>query len=234
MSVFSDTGVKIYEKRSGILYAKGTLQDGLYYLTELPSTGSAHGVAEEFPTKGSPLPKKQVHATQVTARVPKGTTVVVWHCRLCHAPHRLVQRLARLRIVLGLVLVQEHKDEYPCLACLCGKMRGPVHVPHGPKPLRVGLKVDKDALALAYWDGYGPFRVVGKGGYKYFLLVLLQKSRKLYGFCVADLKNGTVRETLDRLSARLTKETGGLKLRAIHSDNFSSFAANVKYAASMG
>ena len=66
------------------------------------------------------------------------------------------------------------------------------------------------------------------------MVLVLAESRKIYACTLPDLKDGTIRKFLDLFLSRVTKETDGLSLRALHTDNFSSFKSNVTHLASRG
>ena len=64
------------------------------------------------------------------------------------------------------------------------------------------------------------------------MILVLAESRKVYAYSLPDRKDGTIRKFLDVFLSRVTKETNGVSLRALHTDNFSSFKSNVAHLAS--
>ena len=101
-------------------------------------------------------------------------------------------------------------------------MTAPDLTPSGPKPRRAVFNVSESALRLAYMDIYGPLRVRGCDGSYFHMVLVLAESRKIYSYSLPDLKDGTIRKFLDLFLSRVTKETDGLSLRALHTDKFSS------------
>jgi hypothetical protein len=142
--------------------------------------------------------------------------------------------MAKHETLAGLIIATKHSDEFNCVACLKGKMTAPDLTPFGPKPLRAAIHISDSALRLAYMDIYGPLRVRGCDGSYFHMVLVLAESKKLYAYSLPDLKDGTIRKFLDLFLSRVTKETNGLSLRALHTDNFSSFKSNVAHLASRG
>jgi hypothetical protein len=142
--------------------------------------------------------------------------------------------MAKHETLAGLIIATKHSDEFNCVACLKGKMTAPDLTPFGPKPLRAAIHISDSALRLAYMDIYGPLRVRGCDGSYFHMVLVLAESRKVYAYSLPDLKDGTIRKFLDLFLSRVTKETNGLSLRALHTDNFSSFKSNVAHLASRG
>jgi hypothetical protein len=142
--------------------------------------------------------------------------------------------MAKHEVVAGLLIAAKHADEFHCVSCLEGKMTAPDLTPSGPKPRRAACDVSDSALRLAYMDIYGPLRVRGCDGSYFHMVLVLAESRKIYAYSLPDLKDGTIRKFLDLFLSRITKETDGLSLRALHTDNFSSFKSNVTHLASRG
>ena len=142
--------------------------------------------------------------------------------------------MAKEQSVLGLHIVLKHSDEFPCVACLKGKLTAPHLTPAGPKPRRSALRVSEQTLSRASLDAFGPLRCRGFDRSLYIVVIILAESKKLFSYTLPDLKDGTVRKFLDMFLTRLTKETDGQLLRNLHSDNFASFKSNQAYAASRG
>ena len=142
--------------------------------------------------------------------------------------------MAKEQSVLGLHIVLKHSEEFPCVACLKGKLTGPHLTPAGPKPRRSALRVSDQTLSRASLDAFGPLRCRGFDRSLYIIVIILADSKKLFSYTLPDLKDGTVRKFLDMFLTRLAKETDGQLLRNLHSDNFASFKSNQAYAASRG
>ena len=214
--LFTDAGATVFERDSGHVVATATLRNGLYFLDVLDE--------EVHLASTSPSPAQRIKKTSPprhsTLRTPSPTTLQVWHNRLCHMPHRLVTSMAKHETLAGLIIATKHSDEFNCVACLKGKMTAPDLTPYGPKPLGAAIHISDSALRLAYMDIYGPLRVRGCDGSYFHMVLVLAESRKLYAYSLPDLKDGTIRKFLDLFLSRVTKETNGLSLRALRTDNF--------------
>jgi hypothetical protein len=231
---FDDKGLIIRDRVSSKIVATGTLKQGLYFLDCLDNaacdTDHAAHTAAATPTP----PVLTRLPASATLRTPSPTTLLVWHYRTCHIPLRLLKRMAKEQSVLGLHIVLKHSEEFPCVACLKGKLTAPHLTPAGPKPRRSALRVSEQTLSRASLDAFGPLRCRGFDRSLYIIVIILADSKKLFSYTLPDLKDGTVRKFLDMFLTRLTKETDGQLLRNLHSDNFASFKSNQAYAASRG
>ena len=215
--LFSDAGATVFDRDSGRVVATATLRNGLYFLDVLDGEVHLTAAASSSSATRTKRPSPRPHAT---LRAPSPTTLQVWHNRLCHIPHRLVKSMERHETVAGLLIAAKHADEFSCIACLKGKMTAPDLTPSGPKPRRAIINVSDSALRLCYMDCYGPLRVRGCDGSYFHMVLVLAESRKVYAYSLPDLKDGTIRKFLDLFLSRVTKETNGLSLRALHTDNF--------------
>ena len=113
-----------------------------------------------------------------TLRTPSPTTLLVWHYRTCHIPLRLLKRMAKEQSVLGLHIVLKHSEEFPCVACLKGKLTAPHLTPAGPKPRRSALRVSEQTLSRASLDAFGPLRCRGFDRSLYIIVIILADSNK--------------------------------------------------------
>ena len=173
------------------------------------------------------------HAARPTALPLQATTHSVWHARLNHPSTRTMNTMIQHNMVIGLVFAKSHKDEFPCLACLYGRMTfGPVQSP-GPPLLRTVKELPPDSLDVVFLDVYGPVRTVS-AGYRYITISYIRGCRVLRVDKLKSLDVPSITTWYDRLRARLSKETNGLKILSIHSDSFASFIALRDYAASHG
>ena len=141
--------------------------------------------------------------------------------------------MARHNMVIGLVFAKKHKEEFPCLACLHGRMTyGPVTSP-GPHLLRTVKELPHDTLDVVFVDVYGPVRT-SSAGYRYIILSYIGSCRVLRVDKLKTLVLASMQAWLDRLRTRLSKETNGLRILCMHTDSFSTFVALSEHAASHG
>jgi hypothetical protein len=98
----------IFDEDSGEILCRAPAdKSGMYWLTAV----------------AVPLPGHSAKAARPTALPLHASTHDVWHARLNHPSERTLHEMARRNMVIGLVFfTKKHKDEFPCLACLHGRM----------------------------------------------------------------------------------------------------------------
>ena len=211
-------GAVIFDEDSGEILCRAPAdKSGMFWLTAV----------------AVPLPGHSAKTARPTALPLHASTHDVWHARLNHPSERTLHEMARHNMVIGLVFTKKHKDEFPCLACLHGRMTyGPVTSP-GPHLLRTVKDLPHDTLDVVFVDVYGPLRT-SSAGYRYIILSYIGSCRVLRVDKLKTLVLASMQAWLDRLRTRLSKETNGLRILCIHSDSFSTFVALSEYAASHG
>ena len=209
--VATNDGAVIFDEESGEILCRAPAdKSGMFWLTAV----------------AVPLPGHSAKTARPTALPLHASTHDVWHARLNHPSERTLHEMARHNMVIGLVFAKKHKEEFPCLACLHGRMTyGPVTSP-GPHLLRTVKDLPHDTLDVVFVDVYGPVRT-SSAGYRYIILSYIGSCRVLRVDKLKTLVFASMQAWFDRLRTRLSKETiaSGLRILCIHSDSVSTFVA---------
>ena len=140
----------------------------------------------------------------------------LWHRRLGHVHHAAISHMAKHSLVKGLQIAGGTTTQQPCKGCLAGKMaRAPI--PHASDTRATGL------LDLVHTDVAGPMETSSKGGARYFVTFIDDKSRWLSVYPIAHKS--------DSFSSfqhfRNTAETHtGRKIRQLRSDGGGEYFSN--------
>eukprot|EP00171_Calliarthron_tuberculosum_P002750 IDg2750t1 len=155
-------------------------------------------------------------SSPTTTTVACIATLQLWHERMGHVNYAGLQRMARKNIVKGLHISPEKNSSPICEGCVMGKM------PRTAIP-RVSHRESTGLLDLIHSDIAGPLPIMSKGGAKYFVTFIDDKSRSVTVYPIAT--KSECFETFRRFQRYAERRTGR-KIRAIRSDGGGEYTSN--------
>ena len=159
----------------------------------------------------SKAPKDHVQQTACVA------SLQLWHERLGHVNKSGISRMEQLSAVKGLRIKSQKSDAgAPCEGCITGKM------PRAAIP-KLSETRASELLQLVHTDLAGPMEVLSKGGARYFVTFIDDKSRWLTVYPLH--RKSDCFDSFQRF-LRIAETQTGCKLRQLRSDGGGEFFSN--------
>jgi len=192
-----------------VVHARRSLGDGLYKFGTTLQTAHDAVAQLELPDVCALLAEVPVMVSQQQ----------LWHERFGHIPHVTIMAMQQHGIVTGLNLQaagaggSDQREQHPfCVACAQGKQHAePIRISNVPNATRA-----QAPLELVHTDVVGPMRTVSHEGYRFFISLVDDFSRRVW---VLPLKlKADVLEVFTLWHATVEKQTGRV-VKAVRSDN---------------